>query len=215
MSSARAFLNGIIDYAGLFPPARLTMDDAVREYARYRQSEDKDLLGRFILPSSRLDEFSSASRSFLSTDGSAHWHLSAIVSPGNDADIDAISEFNAEQSGVTVDAIEMPVHSTAEIEWAANQFGKSFALFLEPPLTPDCSDLLASIASSGASGKLRTGGVVPGAIPPAAAVLRFIDTCAALDLPFKATAGLHHAIRGSYSLTYEKDAPSGVMFGTM
>lgn len=213
MSSARAFLSGIIDYAGLFPPARLRMDDAVREYARYRRSGDNDLLGRFILPSSRLSEFSVAARSFLSDNGADAWKLSAIVSSGNDADLDAISEFNGEHSGVAVDAIEMPVHSIAEIEWASDQFGKSFAVFLEPPLTPDCSALLASIASSGSSGKLRTGGVVPGAIPPAAAVLRFIDTCAALNLPFKATAGLHHAIRGSYSLTYEPNAPTGVMFG--
>src|SRR5512140_1150502 len=110
MSSARAFLSGIIDYAGLFPPARLRMDDAVREYARYRRSGDNDLLGRFILPSSRLSEFSSAARSFLSDDGSNAWKLSAIVSSGNDADLDAISEFNGEHSGVVVDAIEMPVH---------------------------------------------------------------------------------------------------------
>lgn len=213
MSSARAFLSGIIDYAGLFPPARLRMDDAVREYARYRQSSDNDLLGRFILPSSRLAEFSSASRSFLSGDGSEGWRVSAIVSAGNEADIDSISEFNAESLGVLVDAIEMPVHSEAEVEWAADQFGKSFALFLEPPLMPDCSALLKSISESGASAKLRTGGVVPSAIPPAAAVLRFIDTCVTLNLPFKATAGLHHAIRGRYPLTYESDAPAGSMFG--
>lgn len=213
MSSARAFLSEIIDYAGLFPPARLRMDDAVREYARYRRSSDNDLLGRFILPSSRLGEFASAAQSFLSADGSEPWRVSAIVSAGNDADIDSISEFNGEQSGVRVDAIEMPVHSTGEIEWAANQFGKSFKLFLEPPITSDCSALLTSAARVGAAAKLRTGGVVPGAIPSAESVLRFIDTCATLDLPFKATAGLHHAIRGRYPLTYERNAPYGVMFG--
>jgi hypothetical protein len=212
MSSARGFLTGIIDYAGLFPPARLRIDDAVREYARYRQSDDRELLGRFILPSSRLAEFSSACRSFL-TDGSEHWHLSAIVSPGNQEDIDAISEFNAEHAGVLVDAVEMPVHSESEIEWAASHFRKSFALYLEPPLAPDCDALLGSIAKSGSNAKLRTGGVVPSAIPHATLVLRFIDTCATLELPFKATAGLHHAIRGHYPLTYEHDGPRGVMFG--
>jgi hypothetical protein len=30
---------------------------------------------------------------------------------------------------------------------------------------------------------------------------------------FKATAGLHHPLRGSYPLTYAADAPTGVMFG--
>lgn len=187
------------------------MDDAVREYARYRQSSDNDLLGRFILPASRLGEFSSAAQSFVVRDDS--WKISAIVSAGNENDVNVISEFNAEQSGVFVDAVEMPVHAASEVEWAANHFGKSFASFLEPPLMPDCTDLLRSIAESGVAAKLRTGGVVPSAIPPAAAVLRFIQACATLNLSFKATAGLHHAIRGQYSLTYERDAPRGNMFG--
>lgn len=187
------------------------MDDAVREYARYRTSDDKDLLGRFILPASRLGEFASASQSFVARNDP--WQISAIVSPGSDADIDSISEFNAEQSGVSVDAIEIPVHSASEIEWAANHFGKSFALFLEPPLSDECDDLLSAISKSGTSAKIRTGGIVPSAIPSADAVLRFIGTCVRLGLPFKATAGLHHAIRGEYALTYEPDSPCGMMYG--
>lgn len=211
MSSARAFLGGIVDYAGLFPPARLRMDDAVREFARYCQSDERDLLGRFILPASRLCEFSSAARSFVARDDP--WRVSAIVSAGSETDTDVISELNAEQVGVIVDAIEMPLHSAIEVEWAANHFGKSFALFLEPPLGPHCTDLLSSIAQAGVAAKLRTGGVVPSAIPPASAVLQFIVTCAKLGLPFKATAGLHHAIRGEYPLTYEEDSPRAKMFG--
>ncbi|HUQ46684.1 MAG TPA: hypothetical protein VM053_00415 [Gemmatimonadaceae bacterium] len=211
MSSARAFLGGIIDYAGMFPPARLGMDDAIREYARYREGSDNDLLGRFILPASRLGEFSSAAQSFVARKDP--WKISAIVSAGSETDIDMISEFNAEQAGVVVDAIEMPVHSASEIEWAASHFGKSFSLFLEPPLVPDCTDLLEAISKAGVAAKIRTGGVVPGAIPSASAVLRFIENCATLALPFKATAGLHHAIRGRYPLTYDSDAPRGKMFG--
>ena len=32
-ASARALLGGVVDYAGLFPPAALSMADALREYA--------------------------------------------------------------------------------------------------------------------------------------------------------------------------------------
>jgi hypothetical protein len=187
------------------------MDDAVREYARYRVSADKDLLGRFVLPAPRLGEFTSAARSFLASNDP--WSISAIVTAEGEAGIDVISRFNSEQVGGIVDSIEMPVHSPGEVEWAANEFGKTFSLFLEPPPTPDCTHLLPSISKSGAAAKLRTGGVVASAIPPARAVLQFIQTCATLALPFKATAGLHHAIRGEYSLTYEHDAPRGKMFG--
>ena len=41
----------------------------------------------------------------------------------------------------------------------------------------------------------------------------FIDAAVQLDVPFKATAGLHHAIRGSYRLTYEAGAPAATMYG--
>lgn len=46
----------IIDYAGLFPPADLPLDTAIRNYARYKKSGDAWMLSRFIIPASRLDE---------------------------------------------------------------------------------------------------------------------------------------------------------------
>lgn len=54
--SLRALLEGLIDYAGLFPPAALSMQDAVRNYARYRDGEYAWALGRFIVPADRADE---------------------------------------------------------------------------------------------------------------------------------------------------------------
>lgn len=216
MNPARAFLNGIIDYAGLFPPARLRMDDAVREFARYANGDDRDLLGRFILPVSELSDFAAASGSFVS-DRRDRWRLSTIVSAGKDADVEVIGQFNRRHAGgepgVAVDAIEMPVTSVSEVEWAVSSFGSDFEIFLEPANPENCSSLLAVIARCGAKAKLRTGGVVAAAIPSATIVMRFIGDCAELRLPFKATAGLHHALRGDYPLTYEPNAPQGTMFG--
>jgi hypothetical protein len=54
VASLRALLAGVIDYAGLFPPARLPLDQAVRNYARYRQGPDAWMLGRFVCPAGRL-----------------------------------------------------------------------------------------------------------------------------------------------------------------
>jgi hypothetical protein len=51
----RAFLAGLIDYAGLFPPARLPFEEAVPNFAAYQQSADAWMLGRFICPAGRLD----------------------------------------------------------------------------------------------------------------------------------------------------------------
>jgi hypothetical protein len=58
--SLRALLEGLIDYAGLFPPAALSMQDAVRNYARYREEEYAWALGRFVVPADRAHEVPSA-----------------------------------------------------------------------------------------------------------------------------------------------------------
>jgi hypothetical protein len=54
--SLRALLEHLIDYAGLFPPAALTMQDAVRNYARYRDGEYAWALGKFVVPQARAAE---------------------------------------------------------------------------------------------------------------------------------------------------------------
>ena len=55
-SCVRALLEGIIDYAGLFPPAGLSMEDAFSRYLRHRRSDAGWMLARFVCPAGRLDE---------------------------------------------------------------------------------------------------------------------------------------------------------------
>ena len=57
MTPARsAFLAGLIDYAGLFPPATLALEPALGLYGRYRAGADAWMLGRFLIPAARLAE---------------------------------------------------------------------------------------------------------------------------------------------------------------
>ncbi|MGM0587978.1 MAG: hypothetical protein ACQETE_06175 [Bacteroidota bacterium] len=55
-SSLRAFMSGLIDYAGLFPPAKLSLDESIRNFAKYRSEEDAWMLSRFIIPAGKLNE---------------------------------------------------------------------------------------------------------------------------------------------------------------
>src|SRR5712692_9610501 len=55
-SSLQALLAGALDYAGLFPPAKLPLDQAIQQYARYRHDPDSWMLGRFICPAEKLGE---------------------------------------------------------------------------------------------------------------------------------------------------------------
>ncbi len=52
--SLRQFLTGLVDYAGLFPPAELDLDRAMSNYLTYLGSDDRWMLGPFIVPEGRF-----------------------------------------------------------------------------------------------------------------------------------------------------------------
>jgi len=211
MNQLREFFSGIIDYAGLFPPAGLDMSSAVRQYAMHRAGPDCDLLGRFVVPVSRLDEFATAASPLIGA--SAQWKVSAIASEHPDLTRRAIDRFNSIYGTVLCDSVEMPVASYDDITQATAAFQDDLALFLEVSPHSDPISLLREIALTPASAKLRTGGVVESAIPSPEQVVRFLEVCVEEGVPFKATAGLHHAIRGRYPLTYDPSSASAMMFG--
>lgn len=55
-ASIKAFMREIIDYAGLFPPADLSLDTSLQKYGDYRKNEDSWILSRYIIPAARLAE---------------------------------------------------------------------------------------------------------------------------------------------------------------
>ncbi|HTU45703.1 MAG TPA: hypothetical protein VMF91_11610 [Bryobacteraceae bacterium] len=50
----RALLDGLIDYAGLFPPASLRLDRALANYHHYREGKCAWMLGWFVIPAAQL-----------------------------------------------------------------------------------------------------------------------------------------------------------------
>ncbi|MEP6492917.1 MAG: hypothetical protein ABJF01_09590 [bacterium] len=213
MNALRALLSGIVDYAGLFPPAALDMPTAVRNYASYRRDAASWMLGRFVVPVARLDEFATALSGVDHADGPV-WRLSALLGADVAADIAHSRAFNASNLGrAAIDSLEAKLATVDAINEAASLSGETFELFVEIPTDPDPAPLIAAAGSAGVKAKMRTGGVSPESIPPTPAVIRFMRGCIDADVPFKATAGLHHPIRADYPLTYATDAPHGVMFG--
>jgi hypothetical protein len=215
VNAARALLAGLVDYAGLFPPAALSMDQAVAEYAAWRRSPEAWMLGRFVLPAGRLVELSRAKGAHLPEPGAGEpWRLSALLGGDVHGDSALVAAFNASSAGrAVVDAVELKAGSPEEAEVALGALPPGLAAFVEVPLDGDLEPLLAVLKARGARAKARTGGVVPEAIPRPAEVARFIAACAAAGVPWKATAGLHHPVRAEHALTYAGDSPRGVMHG--
>lgn len=56
IKSVNSFCSGIIDYAGLFPPAKLDLKTAFENYIRYKNSNYCSILSRFIIPAGLLNE---------------------------------------------------------------------------------------------------------------------------------------------------------------
>ncbi|MCL4213229.1 MAG: hypothetical protein KJZ74_04885 [Gemmatimonadales bacterium] len=215
-TALRALLGGLVDYAGLFPPAALPMPDAVARYARYASGPHRTMLGRFVLPVARLDEFAVAADHVLprGADGvspAGPWRLSALAGP---TDGETLVAFNPWEEGrALVDTVEAKAESAAAVSSIAAALGARFTVYVEVPVRDDPAPLLRAVRDAGLRAKIRTGGVTADAFPAPAEVLRFLVACAELDVPFKATAGLHHPLRGEYPLTYAKESATGTMYG--
>ena len=210
--SLRALLSGIVDYAGLFPPANLDMKTAVANYAGYRGGERSWMLGWFVAPVSRLDEFLRCANEYIES-ADTPWRLSAIIGENVKDDFARVAAFNQVGHGASIEAVELSAGSAGDVAAIAEALPGGVRAFVEVPLTADPEPFVKAIRSARLRAKARTGGVTAGSIPSVEDVSRFIRCCYAVDVPFKATAGLHHPIRGMQALTYEDESPRSIMHG--
>ncbi len=220
LKSVDALLANLVDYAGLFPPASEDMRPALENYATYVQSADLAALGRFIVPILRLTELEEAGTDLMPRGPrSEPWRLSVLVAEDVRAATEEMQKFNSRHSSrsgagrAVIDVAELKASTVDEIGHQRRDLPPSFTAYFEIPITVDVSPLVKMMAKVGARAKVRTGGVTPEAFPPAEAIIDFMVACQREVVPFKATAGLHHAVRGEYRLTYEPESPKRMMYG--
>jgi hypothetical protein len=217
--SIRALITRLIDYAGLFPPAKLEMAAAVKNYADYVSSDEAWMMGRLIVPVARLAEFEQHAAALVpktAQDEPDLWQISALTSAaGSDQlaiDLTAIEEFNLlhekPKSGrVIVDAIELKADTPEAIDAAMELISDDLYPFFEIAIDRDLAGMIDMLAEVEAAAKVRTGGVTADLYPVPADLARFIAACAAANVPFKATAGMHHPLR------HQSDAMGAKEFG--
>jgi hypothetical protein len=206
MSVVRELLVNAIDYAGLFPPAGLGMEETVRKYASYRKGPDRWALGKLVVPVARLAEFEAKAAPHLVP--GEPWHLSVLGGTDPSADLKAIEAFHDRHlNDVRIDSLEIKAASAAEVQQAGATIGGRIETFYEGP-----AELIEAIRGVRGRAKVRTGGVKTGMVPSPEELARFFF--AARDkVAFKATAGLHHALRSIRPLTYESGCDTDLMHG--
>jgi hypothetical protein len=222
-ATLQALLSGVIDYAGMFPPASLPLEQAIQNYLRYRTEPESWMLGRFICPAARLRELTPH---LAGLDPSAPLVISALGKGGMTleefevnvkADRQAIQAFRERHRGLAVVDVfevrlpgELPAQKTAmQAAVKAAHTIPDVRCFFEagyPPGSPELRELLG-VMELGAllriletlppfpGFKYRCGGADPAAYPSTKDLAGVIETGCALGQPLKFTAGLHHPIR--------------------
>lgn len=214
LESVRLLMSGAIDYAGLFPPSAVSMSEAVLNYATYRNSNYSWMLGRFVCSVARLEELAEAARDFVSRDAAHSWRVAAVAGDDLYDTIRRIEDFNANNNpGLVCDVVEMKADTLYQIEAVTHDLPRGVTVYFEIDPKVELVEKLLAIAASGHRAKLRTGGVTPEAFPRSVDIVRFVTACVAANVPFKATAGLHHPIRCFRPLTYEANSAKGTMHG--
>ncbi len=208
LTSVKALLSSVVDYAGLFPPAKLDMEEAMSNYARYQATPYSWMLGHFVVPVSRLDELEELLPRF----ALKQWSIAAILSGDVELELDWLHSLH-KKNQIAIATLEFPPLPPAEIEKVFPRLPPEIDSFFEIPLQGDIEAYLAAMQNTGASAKVRTGGITADAFPNTTQLCQFIVACAKARVPFKATAGLHHALPANYRLTYEPDSPSSNMHG--
>ncbi|HEY1502406.1 MAG TPA: hypothetical protein VGF88_22710 [Acidobacteriaceae bacterium] len=193
MSAAERLLGRIVDYAGLFPPAALSMESAVENYQRYLVGDFGWILGGFLVPASRLEEFSAAFEKACCGEREAPWTLNIVCAGDNADDVRAIQDF--QQGAVFIGSLETKAADARAAKEMLERLPAARARYVEFP--PERAvEVLPVLADYGAWAKIRMSGVTAESVPSSQVVARFLLQCVRERVAWKATAGLHHAVRG-------------------
>jgi hypothetical protein len=198
-------LAALVDDAGLFPPESLPMADALARHLSDDAAAHPMLSGRFLCPASRIGELRTE-WARLVADHSEPLRLGVILDTGLDG-LDAARSEVAEDPLLALEMLEVPAPSAEAVAAALDALdGFEPAAFLEGPRSPDWVKTVAAANRPGClrGAKVRCGGAREDLFPSPEELAAFICACSEHGVPFKATAGLHGAVR-------HKDEQTGFM----
>lgn len=181
-------LDRLLDHAALFPPAKLSMADALRADREARRGPHAALVGAFVCPSSRLDELTAELAAVREEEGRPEQLPISVV-------VDAAGVPRPSDANVDLRLLELRMNAEQALV-ALAEAPPGLPAYVEVPLdrlNVDL-DLLAAAREGGApvGGKVRCGGR---RVPSDAELAKVILGCAERGLPLKATQGLHDAVR--------------------
>lgn len=220
LNSLRALMDNVIDYAGIFPPGNLPLEEAVRNYRRYLDDDDSWMLRSFVLPISKLNNLEQYMDLF-STDKKIR--LSLIITKSNSVEEfdnvckqdyqELVTFLEKYQDRAVVESFEVPLPTASPTEDVLNNVSKfaeafhaiAFCEMTEPLSTVWIRNMNRTMDAikkfnlknpeNELGYKLRTGGIKSELFPSIEQVAATLTRSTTDQIPIKFTAGLHHPIR--------------------
>jgi len=170
---------GLLDDAAVFPPGNAPLPAALAAHRDHHAAWYAELVGPFVFPAARLGELAGVSfAGGLSLTAAAGFQGAAF--PLDLVAVEAVPAADGVAGLVRVLDSVLPAGVTG---------------YIEIPRGPDRDAALDALAGTRYLAKFRTGGVVPEAHPSERELAETILAAVSRGIPFKCTAGLHHAVR--------------------
>jgi hypothetical protein len=192
-----ALFAGLVDDAAMFPPGNASADDAVRSHLEHRQAWYAGLIGPLVVPDHALRQAQGALLRAEPVEAQRTLDVSVINTGGAGG---LVSLADRDVPGVRVVAVESALRdlddlagNAARVAAAAGALDESVRVFVEIPYAPGWERAVEEVEGAGLLGKIRTGSPDNSGTPSYAQLAEQLSTLVEADLPFKATAGLHHA----------------------
>ncbi|WP_210650041.1 hypothetical protein [Nocardioides sp. SYSU D00065] len=180
----------LVDDAAVFPPGDADLPDALRAWDERGREWYADLVGSFVVPDTELGSVP------------AHVPVSVVLTTGAGA-VEGVASLVARR-GLRLAGLEVAVRDAGDpagnvrrIDAAVRAAEVTAPVYVEVPGPATATWLAAAdeVAACGHRLKLRLGNVDHDLVPDAATVATWIDAALDRETPFKATAGLHRAVR--------------------
>ncbi len=176
------------DDAAIFPPGNVSLADAITAHHAHRAAPYGGLVGPLVVTLADLPALVGAGPLEV-----------AVVVPDAVAAAAAIDQVRL-LDGVRLAALEVTDADVAELRSAIGE-PAGVTVYVEVPRNERRAALIAALAGSSYGAKLRTGGTRAEAYPDESELAAAVVALNAADVPFKATAGLHHALRNTDPVT--------------
>ncbi len=190
-----ALFADLCDDAAIFPPGNLPLAQAVSAHLNHKSAAHSQLVGAFVLAANDLNDM----EDLVAALGGGSFRVSLTVPLQRvESALTAIDGIPA----VVLDAIEVALPddlpASAAVPALQRALGdREVPTYVELPRDNRRSDVVEALAVTGYRAKLRTGGVSADLYPDEKELAAALASLTAAGIAFKATAGLHHAVRNT------------------